>query len=98
MEDIKNNYRALEEIEDELKNVDLGNFLDFDYEGRYEFANCEGCDGPLLEHLEVKCLGKQGQRYESEKLKGFENWLKWAPWFREAIEAKRMKRAERKIV
>ena len=35
MEDIKNNYRALEEIEDELKNMDLGNFLDFDYEGRY---------------------------------------------------------------
>ena len=68
LEDIKKNYRALEEIEAELKNVDLGNFLDFDYEGRYEFAKCEGCDGPLLGHLEVKCLGKQGLRYHSEKL------------------------------
>ena len=64
---------------------------------RYEFAKCEECDGPLLGHLEVKCLGKQGQRYESEKLKGFENWLKQVPGFREAIEARRMKREEIKI-
>ena len=86
MEDIKKNYGTLEDIEAELKNVDLGNILDFNYEGRYEFAKCEGCDGPLLGHLEVKCLGKQGQRYEKEKLKGLENWLKRVPWFREAIE------------
>ena len=70
---MKKNDRESGEIEAELKNVDLGNFLNFDYEGRYEFARCEGCDGPLLGHIEVKCLGKQGQRYGSEILKGFEN-------------------------
>ena len=62
MEDKKKNHGTLEEIKAELKNVDLGNFLDFDYEGRYEFAKCEGCDGPLLGHLEVKCLGEKGER------------------------------------
>ena len=31
MEDIKKNYRTLEDIEAELKNVDHGNFLDFDF-------------------------------------------------------------------
>ena len=25
--------------------MDHGNFLDFDYEGRYEFTKCEGYDG-----------------------------------------------------
>ena len=73
MEDIKKNYRTLEDIEAELNNVDLGNFLDFDYEGRYEFARCEGCDGLLLGHLEVKSLGKHEQRYDTEKLRGLEN-------------------------
>ena len=68
---MKKNYRVSEEIEEELKNVDLGNFLDFDDDGRYEFTRYEGCDGPLLGHMEVKCLGKEGQRYRSETLKGF---------------------------
>ena len=30
-------------------------------------------------------------------MKSFENWLKWVPGFREAIEARRMKKEERKI-
>lgn len=48
MKDIKKNYGVLQDIEAELKNVELGNFFDFDYKGRYEFAKCEECDGPLL--------------------------------------------------
>ena len=49
------------------------NFCDFDYEGRYEFARCKGCEGLLLSlgHMEVKFMGKEGQRYCSEILKGF---------------------------
>ena len=31
MEQMMKNYKTSEEIEAELKNVDLGNFLDFDY-------------------------------------------------------------------
>ena len=45
--------------------MNIDNFLEFDYGGRYKFARCEGCDGPLLRHLEVKCKGKEGARYES---------------------------------
>ena len=97
MEGIKKNYRASEDIEEELKNVDLENFLDFNYEGRYDFTRCEGCDGPLLGHMEVKCQGKEGQRYRSEILKGFENWLKRVPGFREVVKARRVKREEKKI-
>ena len=48
-------------------------------------------------HLEVKYFGRQGQRYDSKRLRGLENWLKRVPGFREAIEARRMKIEERKI-
>ena len=44
---MKKNYRSLADIEEEIKNVDIDNFLEFDYGGRYEFARCEGFDGPL---------------------------------------------------
>ena len=54
MENMKKNYRSLEAIEGEFKNVNLENFLDFDLNGRYEFAKCEGCDGPFLGHQLVK--------------------------------------------
>ena len=65
MEDIKKNYKSVTEIEEELRNVRLENFLDFDSIRRYEFTRCEGCDGLLLGHLEVKCSGKDGVRYGS---------------------------------
>ena len=42
------------EIEEELRNVGLDNFLDNDSIGRNEFARCEGYDGLLLGHIEVK--------------------------------------------
>ena len=45
------------EHEEEIKNVDLENFLYFDINGRYEYMRCEGCDGPFLGHLEDKCTG-----------------------------------------
>ena len=54
---MKKNYGAVSEIEVELKNVGIENFLDFNANDEFEFAMCEGCDGPLLGHLEVKCGG-----------------------------------------
>ena len=46
-EGMKKNYKLCSEIEEEMKNVVLENFLDFDFNGRYEFASCEDCNGPL---------------------------------------------------
>ena len=42
------------DIEAELKIVGIENYLDFNTYDEFEFAKCEGCDGPLLGHLEVK--------------------------------------------
>ena len=44
----KENYRLLAKIAAELKNVGLEHFLDFDFEGKYEFAKCKGCGDPWL--------------------------------------------------
>ena len=48
--------------------MDLGKFLDFDYE-KYEFARCESCYCPL---------------FGSEAENSFEVWLKRVPGFRES--------------
>ena len=72
MDRIKKNYRSVMEIMEEIKHVDIGNFLDFDDDGKYEFARCEGWFGPFLGHIEAKCTGKEGVRYGSEAVKIFE--------------------------
>ena len=59
MEDMKKNYASMDVIAEELKNVGIENFLDFNANDDFEFAKCEGCDGPLLGHLEVKCTVKE---------------------------------------
>ena len=55
MENMKSNYKKESEIEEEMKNVVKENFLDFDDNGRYEFARCEDCNGPLMRHMKAKC-------------------------------------------
>ena len=82
------------EMEEELRDVDLSNFLDLDDKGRNDFMRCEGCDGLLVGHLEVKCCGKEEVRYGSEAVRNFENWLKRVNRFREALEARRKERDE----
>ena len=89
---MKKNYGSLADLEEEIKNVDNDDFLEIDYGGRYEFARCEGCDGPLLGHLQVKCGEKQGVRYWSEAVRSFENWIKRVPGFREAVNARQQKK------
>ena len=68
--------------------------MDFNNDGKYEFARCEGCFGPLLGHMEAKCNRKEGVRYGSKAVKSFYIWLKRLPGFRESIELKRKKRDE----
>ena len=61
--------------------------------GRYEFAKCEGCDGPLLGHQEVKCK-REGVRYDPEVVKSFEHWLRRINGFREKVIARNKKQIE----
>ena len=89
---MKKNYYPLEDIEAELKKVVLENFLDFNSNDAFEFAKCEGCDGPLLGHLEVKCTVKEEVRYGLEIVKTFKNWLKRIPGFREQLKARQQQR------
>ena len=94
MEGMQKNYRLATEIEKELKHMDLETFLEFDHNGRYEFAMCERCDGPLLGHMEVKCCGKEDVRYGSEGVWSFKNWKKRVSGFREAVVARENKNEE----
>ena len=94
MEGMKKNYASIDDIAKELKNVGLEDFLDFNANDNFEFAKCEGCGGPLLGHLEVKCGVKQEVRYGSELVKDFENWLKRIPGFREALNTRQQKKEE----
>ena len=59
MEDMKKNYASMDVIAEEFKNVGIEDFLDFYANDDFEFAKCEGCDEPLLGHLEVKCTVKE---------------------------------------
>ena len=92
MENIKKNYRSHENIEGDIKSVNLENFIDFDLNGRYEFAKYEGFDGPLLGHQEVKC--RDGVRYDSQVVKSFEHWLRRINGFREKVIARNKKDRE----
>ena len=59
MDGMKKHYRQVSEIEQEIRHVDFRNFMDFDDDGKYEFAGCEGCFGPLLGHVGAKCTVKE---------------------------------------
>ena len=73
MEGMKMNYKSCSEIEEEMKNVVLENYLDFDVNRKYEFVFCEDCNGPLIGHMKAKC---PKLAYGDEDVKKFENYLK----------------------
>ena len=54
--DIRNNYMTESEIQEELKNLNIENHLEYSYYGEYVFRKCAYCDGPLLGHLPTKCF------------------------------------------
>ena len=91
---ILENYKNHDDIATELDNVDLENFLDFNNNGKYEFAHCGICSGPLLGHLKPKCSQLNNVAYEETLVKRFEDWLKTVKGFREAVN-KRNKKKEK---
>ena len=68
---MKKNYKLCSEIEEEMRNVVIENFLDFDDNGRYEFARCEDCNGLFMGLMKCSKIG-----YGEEDMKKFENYLK----------------------
>ena len=95
MNEMKANYKKLEDIVIDIRRTELDEFLKFDSNGRYGFFRCEACSGPILGHLEAKCRGLKGERYDALMNKSFEDWLERIPEFRQAI-AERKRREEEK--
>ena len=94
MEGMKKNYKSCSQVEEEMKSVKLENFLDFDFNGKYEFASCEDCNGLILGQIKAKCSGKEGAGYSVEDVKKFENYLKRIGGFKEALWARDKKNRE----
>ena len=69
VDNMKNNYLKEVSIQEELKKVNIQNYLEFYSDGNYEFYNCYGCLGPQSGHITAKCTKL---KYESEKVKEFE--------------------------
>ena len=57
---MKNNYKKIDDITEEVRKSEIEDFLNFDNDGKYEFFKCENCDGPILGHQEVKFRGLDG--------------------------------------
>ena len=72
-----------EDIEKELKNVGIENFVEFIANDEYVFGKYEKCEGPLIGHMEVKCRG-ENVRYGLEAIRSFEHWVKRMPAFKQA--------------
>ena len=83
MDSVQTNYKSDNDIQKELANVNLDNFLDFDYNGQYEFVRCAYCSGPLLGHIEAKCPRLE---YDDGKVKRFETHLKGFNGFRQPLK------------
>ena len=54
MDNMKSNYLKEVNIQEELKNVKIENYLEFFGDGRYELYKCSGCFGPKLGHITQK--------------------------------------------
>ena len=51
MDNMKSNYMKVSNIQEELKNVVIENYLEFENTGKYEFRKCEDCNGPMIGYL-----------------------------------------------
>ena len=94
MDNIKSNYLKEVNIQEELKNVKIENYLEFFGDGRYEFYKCSGCFGPQLGHITQKCTKL---KYERETVQEFEIYLKDIGGFKEVIW-RREKETEREKI
>ena len=83
MESIMVNYKKDSEIEGELENVNIENYLRFDFNGKYNFKKCAFCNGPLLGHYQPKCSKLE---YDAHGVERYEVYLQNIGGFDEAID------------
>ena len=93
MDSILTNYKKDSDIEAELSNVEIENFVEFDYGGNYTFRECEYCTGPLLGHIQVKCAKLE---YDEKIVKRYKTKLKNMPTFMTKIK-EREERHRKKV-
>ena len=93
---MKKNYQSEEEIEKELKNVGIENFVEFNAYVEYVFGKCQKCEGQLIGHMKVKCRG-EGVRYGLESVRSFKHWVKRMPAFKEALFIRNQAKEDRKL-
>ena len=91
MESIITNYKKVSEIQEELKNVNIENYLEFNYQGDYVFKKCEYSDGPLLGHITQKFPRLD---YDENAVKKFETHLKNIGVFSEAVKRRHKNHVE----
>ena len=94
MNEMKKNYKKLEEIALDIKNHGLDEYVKFDNNGRYDFFKCEDCDGPMLGHLQTKCRNRD-HNYDDRTVKSFEGWLERSHEFRRQVADKKQAEDDR---
>ena len=88
MDSILTNYKRDSDIEKELENVEIENFLEFDYSGNYTFLECEYCTGPLLGHIQPKCSKVE---YDEKIVKRFQQKIRRMQSFQDKIKEREEK-------
>ena len=88
MDSILTNYKRDSDIETELGNVDIENFVEFDYSGNYTFRECEYCTGPLLGHIQAKCSKLE---YDEKIVRRYQTKIKNMQSFRTKIKEREEK-------
>ena len=83
--EMKTNYKKLDDITIEVRNYEIEHLLKFDGNGKYEYLKCETCDGPILGHQESGCRSLNGIWYDGGIIKSFENWLDRIPLLQHAV-------------
>ena len=94
IKEMKANYKKAADLKSDIKKTDVDEFLKFDSADRYGFFKCEACGGPFLGHLEPKCWGLNGTRYDGHTVKSMEDWLERIPEFQHAIKERIRKKEE----
>ena len=83
MDSVLVNYQRDSLIEKELENVDIENFLEFDYSGNYTFLECEYCAGPLIGHIQSKCPKTE---YDEKAVGKFQKKIKRMQIFKDKVK------------